>query len=183
MDNLRVPTKESVFEVLKMLRIKTIVDVGVASSTKSLMEAWPQARHILIECNARWFDTYASTYQGMDYQAYHMTAGEDRIDTIPMSGPVLLKVDVDGPELEVLKSCEDVFEKIVAIVVEAVPNMVVPIISYLDSQDFELYDIVDPCYCGGQLHQCDLVFVRPSSPVRIMWDITKFQDTKFTIAQ
>jgi len=92
-----------------------------------------------------------------------------RLDTLmatqPTPGPYLLKVDVDGHEMEVLAGATETLEQCNVVVIEAPlnrtdhPNFFRRAL-YLMENGFFLMDIVDLAYYGGVLWQVDLVFVR-----------------------
>lgn len=177
--NHRKPTKADSFNVLKPLGVRTVVDVGVRVKTESLMLAFPDCEHVLIETDRKWIGTYEETYRHIRHREFWMHAGQvNRVDSISMQGPFLINVDVDGPELDVLKGCTGIFKDTVAIVVEAVTYEMFSIMRFLTEQDFALFDIVDLCYCGSQLHQCDLVFVRSDLQALVLkpFDITHFYE-------
>lgn len=77
---------------------------------------------------------------------------------------ILLKVDVDGVELKILKGAGPHLQKCSCVVVEAAlsidNNLFYDRIQYMREQGFELWDIVDMCYYKDCLSQVDVVFVR-----------------------
>lgn len=78
---------------------------------------------------------------------------------------VLLKVDVDGHEIPILRGAEEVLRKAAVVVVEAPLNRTTMPAFFLRSnflieRGFLLMDIVDLAYYDGVLWQADLVFVR-----------------------
>ncbi len=74
--------------------------------------------------------------------------------------PYLLKVDVDGKDLEVLKGAEKTLKSTVCVVIEAPLPRLLERIEYLQAHGFMLWDIIDFCYYHGSLYQVDLVFLR-----------------------
>ncbi len=74
--------------------------------------------------------------------------------------PYLLKVDVDGKDLEVLKGSEKTLSNTVCVIIEAPIETVLQRSQYLYKFGFMLYDIVDLCYYRGTLYQVDLIFLR-----------------------
>ncbi len=181
---MRIPTKADSIWQLRSLGIKTVIDVGVAQSTESLMQVFPDAHHILIESDAMWIDSYPKTYSGISHEVRKWTANDSthRIDSIDCEGPILLKIDVDGSELTVLDGCTRILPNVAAVVVEATMDRLSSIAGMLDQQGFAFFDIVDLCYCGGQLHQCDLVLVNRSVEhlVIVPFDLAKYQDSSLT---
>ena len=82
-----------------------------------------------------------------------------------MPDDVLLKVDVDGHEIPILRGAEEVLRKAAVVVVEAPLNRTtMPAFfhrsNFLMERGFLLLDIVDLAYYDGVLWQADLVFVR-----------------------
>ena len=82
-----------------------------------------------------------------------------------LTGGVLLKVDVDGHEIPILKGAQDVLTKAAVVVVEAPLNRTkMPAFflrsNFLIERGFLLQDVVDLAYYDGVLWQADLVFVR-----------------------
>ena len=180
---MRHASKRSVFKVLRNLGIAVVIDIGVERCTASLIEAFPDAHHVLIESNPVWIPLYEEAYKGISFESHNFTASsQNRVDELKCSvhgGPVLLKIDVDGQELDCLHGCSGLFGGVSAIVVEATTDKISGILVFLEHHDFHLFDVVDLCYCGPQLHQVDLVFVRSceESKVRVGWDIRLFQDS------
>ncbi len=85
--------------------------------------------------------------------------------------PNLLKLDLQGFELEALKGCRALSEKFEVIVIEVSVLRIgdVPIFNevdnYLEREDFRLYDIIPQYYrpLDGALWQCDAIYVRKAS--------------------
>lgn len=91
------------------------------------------------------------------------------LDTIlegeDIRGGLLLKIDVDGHEMSVLRGADKTLELASIVVIEAPINRVeLPHFfersNYLMSKGFCLMDIVDLAYYDGVLWQVDLVFVK-----------------------
>ena len=76
-----------------------------------------------------------------------------------MPRPYLLKIDVDGVELLIMEGAKKTFKDVNVIVVEANVQNFIERATFLQSNGFELFDIVDPCYYDNQLRQFDLVFL------------------------
>jgi len=92
-----------------------------------------------------------------------------KLDTVfpelDVATPYLLKIDVDGHELEILKGAERALQQASIVVVEApLANRRQPEIieraQLLLQSGFYLFDIVGLAYYAKLLHQVDLVFVR-----------------------
>jgi FkbM family methyltransferase len=77
-----------------------------------------------------------------------------------LSGDFLLKVDVDGKDLEVLKGFGQLLRRASVVVVECTVQTLIPRITYIASQGFTLMDLVDIVYYGKSLYQLDAILVR-----------------------
>jgi FkbM family methyltransferase len=73
--------------------------------------------------------------------------------------PYLLKLDVDGHELPILRGAQETLKSTSCVVIEAPLCYLSERVSYLESKGFHLWDIVDLCYYYGNLHQVDLIFL------------------------
>ena len=72
----------------------------------------------------------------------------------------LLKVDVDGKDLEVVRGFGDRLAEASAVVIECTFFTYLDRAAYLTSRGFSLVDIVDIIYYGESIYQFDAVFVR-----------------------
>ena len=154
------PTKTDSFRRLAAIQIETVIDVGVAAKTESLIAAYPHALHLLVERDASWLRVYPANYEGVSHVAYLMNANEtNRIDGLSFDGNALLKIDVDGGELQVLRGATGVLNHVAIVAVEATSDSICGLVQFASEHSFRLFDIVELCYCGNQLHQCDLIFV------------------------
>ena len=86
-----------------------------------------------------------------------------RLDTLSVEldapEPWLLKIDVDGHELPILKGAEASLRRCSVVVMEAPIATLVGRALYLQDHGFKLFDIVDLSYYYKSLSQVDLVFV------------------------
>jgi FkbM family methyltransferase len=73
--------------------------------------------------------------------------------------PYLLKVDVDGHELEVLQGATEMLRYTDCVIVEAPLHTLTTRAQFLESHGFVLWNIVDLCYYYGNLSQVDLIFL------------------------
>jgi hypothetical protein len=157
---MNLATKLDAFRRLSAINIATVIDVGVASQTESLIAAYPHALHLLIESDSRWQADYPRTYATIRHMAHTMHADEShRIDSLVFDGPALLKIDVDGGEIAVLRGSTGILDSVAVLVAEATSDSLCGIVQFAAANGFRLFDIVELCYCGNQLHQCDLIFV------------------------
>jgi FkbM family methyltransferase len=87
-----------------------------------------------------------------------------------LQAPYLLKIDVDGTEIDVLKGCIKILSLTEYVVVEATTNAgqrIYDIINFMRNQNFHVYDIVDFLYRPeiNDLWQVDVAFVKANSEV------------------
>lgn len=99
----------------------------------------------------------------------------DRILPDKITGSAVLKIDVQGTELSVLKGAENHLADFDVIIVEAslISSMkggveIRDIASYLHDRGFVIFDVIGATYrpLDGCLQQVDLVFVPEGSPLR-----------------
>jgi FkbM family methyltransferase len=108
--------------------------------------------------------TITQVPQSSQYRAIGITTLKTIIDGLVAGGELLLKVDVDGLELPILKGAGDRLQRCSCVVVEASISydngLFYDRINYMRSQGFELWDIVDFCYYKDCLSQVDVIFLR-----------------------
>lgn len=87
-----------------------------------------------------------------------------RFDSLQLSRNIennyLLKVDVDGQDLNVLKGFGGSLRKASAVIVECTAGNLVERIGYVKDYGFSVTDIVDMVYYGDSLYQFDAVLIR-----------------------
>ena len=86
-----------------------------------------------------------------------------------LSGPYLIKVDVDGLELDVLMGATQILQQTEYVIVEVcLFAQMYDIVHFMKSQGFVAYDIVDLGYrpTDAALWQVDMVFVKESGQFR-----------------
>jgi len=92
--------------------------------------------------------------------------------------PYLLKIDVDGFEIPILRGAEGILDDVDCIVIEATMDTFFERFEFIARRGFQLFDIVDQCYYGGVFSQADLVFVsnrlRKSNPRLRPWETESF---------
>lgn len=74
--------------------------------------------------------------------------------------PYLLKIDIDGHELEVLKGASGTLHKCSIVIVEVQSSALIPRIKAVQDAGFKLFDLAEPCYHDKIFWQCDAIFVR-----------------------
>ena len=99
------------------------------------------------------------------------------IEELNLNGNVLLKIDVDGPEIKVLQGSKTLLKNDCIVVVEASISDKNPrfngVVEYLSTFGFDVFDIVDPLYRQSDWHlwQVDLIFIKTNS---VFWGSKSF---------
>jgi FkbM family methyltransferase len=73
--------------------------------------------------------------------------------------PYLLKLDVDGYEMPIMRGSEGIWDDVSCVVVEVTVPSFAERMNFILSKGFRLFDIVDQCYKNDMFWQADLVFV------------------------
>lgn len=73
--------------------------------------------------------------------------------------PYLLKIDVDGAELEILKGAESILPDCSVICIETGITNIFERCEAIRRQGFQLFDLVDICYYNNRLVQMDAIFL------------------------
>jgi len=74
--------------------------------------------------------------------------------------PHLLKIDVDGPDIDVIFGAEATLEHCSVICIEAGVKDLHQRLTVIRKYGFELFDLVDICYYDDRLIQMDSIFIR-----------------------
>ena len=106
---------------------------------------------------------------GESTRSVPVTTLDDFLIVHPQQGPFLLKIDIDGLELEVLKGAKNTLSMCDVVMIEADRASIADRISFLIGSGFVIFDIVEPAYYDGAFWQCDIIFVR-NEALRIMFD-------------
>lgn len=167
----------SSFVMLKAngVNFKTIIDVGVGDKgTPVFLDLFPEAKHILIENDTVVLDEIERTYTGarIDYELIeaHVDEFNNPLNNIlkhhkhKWLRPCILKIDIDGLDLQALRGAIELFPYVDWILIETTikVNRLYKKLDFISGQhDWVLWDIVDPHYGYGRLVQVDLLFCRP----------------------
>jgi FkbM family methyltransferase len=93
------------------------------------------------------------------------------LESVPSSDSILLKIDVDGAEINVLQGSKKTLNKDTIVVIEASMGDSSPrfgeIVEYMNDFGYSTYDIVDPLYRPNDWHlwQVDLIFAKKNSTI------------------
>ena len=204
-DWTRHPLKGDSFRLLREMGVpvKTVLDVGILTSTYELIKAYGDTHQILIEPIVEFEERIRANYDraGISYELVKVAAsdrdGETQMSTksvrdgvqitharmtedtsepgdyrtVPMKkldtlvsersldGPFLLKIDVDGAEMSVLKGAQETLKKCNIVCIETGIFTWFERAEFIRSQGFQLFDITDICYYDNQFVQADLIFV------------------------
>lgn len=153
-----------------MVPIATIIDVGVAQVTRELVYLFPDKPHILFEPNTALYSEIHRHYTNHNIEYTLKETAVDRITTLDnemsnlaYDSPYFLKIDVDGPELEVLAGAVNTLPFCSGIVIECTAGAGVTtmmnLLNFFNLHNFSLWDIVDLSYYKDQLWQVDIVLV------------------------
>lgn len=74
--------------------------------------------------------------------------------------PYLLKVDIDGQELSVLRGATHTLKQCSIVIIECQSSQLTQRITAVQAAGFDLFDLAEPCYYDKVFWQCDAVFVR-----------------------
>ncbi len=92
--------------------------------------------------------------------------------------PYLLKVDVDGHEMPILRGADGIWNDIDCIIIEAPADTFIERVQYAMSRSFHLFDIVDQCYYSGVFSQADVILLSDrlwrSNPRLRPWETESF---------
>ena len=177
---------------LQMLRERgfhpdLIIDVGVASGTDGLYEVWPTAHHVLVEPQHRFGPDLDRICASLPYCEQIIAAAGDQLGEgvttvdkvasdrllLNSAAKIVLKIDVDGPEMQVLAGSSQTLTADCVIIIEAAfldrtMARFGLIVRFLTDCGYEVFDILEPLLRPSDefLWQVDLVFVRRESRFR-----------------
>ena len=130
--------------------------------------------------------TFYSATRGTQFStAYTLNTGlhatEIRVPMLPLDsiihepGPFLIKIDVEGAEMDVLRGATETLKNAVAVIAETsvAPRYegtaeLADIVGYMHERGFSVFDILLGSNLQGKLFQVDLVFVRTDAPFRLL---------------
>jgi FkbM family methyltransferase len=95
-----------------------------------------------------------------DMRSVPMLRLDDFVRERRLAGPFLLKVDIDGHEMKVLRGAAETLKACSVVIVECPHHSLPERLAHLMKAGFRLFDLVEPCYYDKVFWQCDAVFVR-----------------------
>jgi FkbM family methyltransferase len=95
-----------------------------------------------------------------------------------LQGEFLLKVDVDGFELAVLRGAEASLPRIPIAIVEVPLEEFTPRIQWLEQRGYVLFDLAEPCYYDDAFWQADAIMIKRELRESKFKDIHKSFDLK-----
>jgi len=89
-----------------------------------------------------------------------MVSLDDFLRANPSEPPYLLKIDIDGHEMKVLRGATETLKHTSIVIIEATADTILERVGYLTQAGFRLFDLTEPCYYDDCLWQCDAVLIR-----------------------
>lgn len=86
--------------------------------------------------------------------------------------PYLLKIDIDGHEMRVLRGASSMMSNCSVIIIECVYNSLSERIHYVTNAGFRLFDLAEPCYYDQVFWSCDAIFLRKDLFQKHFTDLT-----------
>jgi FkbM family methyltransferase len=96
----------------------------------------------------------------VECKAIRMSRLDTLLKEVVPTPPFLLKIDVDGHELNILRGATSTLHSCSVVIIEATKSNLVERALFMQRNDFFLFDVVDLSYYAGAFWQADLVFVR-----------------------
>jgi FkbM family methyltransferase len=170
-----VENREILLQIASRLRdAEVLIAAADSASGEAFLHVSPNTRYATVSDNAE------PRGNRRDIRRISCVAVDDLCQTRSLTGPFLLKIDVDGKELNVLKGCANTLEKTECAIVETVffgegANNFYRVVEFMQGQGFVIYDIVEPVYrpIDMALWQVDTVFVRCDGQFR---QVQRFAD-------
>jgi FkbM family methyltransferase len=85
---------------------------------------------------------------------------DDALSNGNYATPYLLKIDIDGRELDVLRGAKSVLRQTSIVIIEASKSQFVERVAAVQAAGFELFDLAEPVYYDEAFWQCDAFFIR-----------------------
>ena len=89
-----------------------------------------------------------------------MVSLDEYLSRHPADAPYLLKIDIDGHEMNVLRGAVETLKQTSAVIIETPVDEIVERLAFLASAGFRRFDLTEPCYYDSSLWQCDAILIR-----------------------
>lgn len=178
---MRLPTKIDSIRLLRKhgLNPTTVIDIGAGKrGSDCLFRNFKDKKTILVETDEKnqfsLIDSMEEQDVG-DYEIIFMKAGKESSDeTVTLKEiaydcepSYLIKIDVDGDDLDICRGGVDILTNTDCVIVEANAGCinwghkrdVSEFIRFFDAHGFHLFDMVDALYYNDILSSLDLVFI------------------------
>ena len=161
-----------------------VIDVGVDYGSPELYARFPSSKHkyVLAEADPANAETLKKIAMalGNDTKTVNVFCGPEEGSVtlyvkpeIDSGASFLLKIDVEGAEMDVLRGATEALKHCVAVVTELSVSRkyeggaeLGDVISYLRDQGFSVYDLCSGFDRDGKLYQLDAIFVRTDAAFR-----------------
>ncbi len=160
--------KMSLLQIASQLKdAEVLITAADSMSGETFLHVSPDTRYATISGSAKPNGTWR------DVRRISCIAVDDLCQSRALEGPFLLKIDVDGKELDVLAGCIKTLEKTECAIVETVffgegANNFHRVVEFMQGRGFVVYDIVEPLYrpIDMALWQMDTIFVKRDGSFR-----------------
>jgi FkbM family methyltransferase len=161
--------KENLIEIAKQFDLEYIISAAGSRSGTTILNIHPdlEGSSIFKEMEGEHVDGFERSVPVVTLD--EVCSGKQLIT------PFLLKIDVQGAEIEVLEGAKSILEKVDIIIVETslyhffkMGPQIYDVISYMKSIDYVIHDVFGPQYrpIDGSLSQIDIAFVNENGPFR-----------------
>jgi hypothetical protein len=168
---------------LKLVSIENCVDIGGGGGTAWLARNLPHVPHYLVDIKPE--SGEVARYRENGTEAFYCTAdvskGVDKMGLYTLDN-YLLKIDIDGPEIDMIANSPETMTNAVMVICEATTWTISARMAAVEATGKKLMEIANPCFYCQRLWQVDLVFVREDlipdwifTPA-IACDLSRFQD-------
>ncbi len=146
---------------------EVLIAAADSASGNAFLRVSPNTRYAAVS------ESQESRGNRQDVRRISCIAVDDLCESRSLEGPFLIKIDVDGKELDVLKGSAKTLERTECAIVETVffgegANNFYRVVEFMQDRGFVIYDIVEPVYrpIDMALWQVDTIFVKRDGQFR-----------------